>query len=159
MRNRTLAICMTVITAMSLSRMAAADDIGKLVKVKTNDFRVIVGELKKEDGAELTIADLTNGHEQVVEKVDIKSVERDLNDDQAVGATNLPTVLAWKISKMQRGSEKPAVGKIARISDEVIYLNLGSTNALAVGDHLTVFRNQGEVKDPDTGKILGSERS
>jgi hypothetical protein len=159
MRNRSLAICMTVFTAMSLARIASADDIGKLVKVKTNDFRVIVGELKKEDGAELTIADLSNGHEQVVEKVDIKSVERDLNDDQAVGATNLPTVLGWKISKLQRGSEKPVVGKVARISDEVVYLNLGGANSLAIGDHLSVFRNQGEVKDPDTGKILGSERS
>lgn len=158
MFNRSMRVCLILIAASAMSTTAHADDIGKLVKVRTNDFRVIVGELTKETATELIIADLGNGHEQVVEMADVKSVERDLNDDQAVAATNLPTVLAWKISKLQHSSEKPVVGKIARISDEVVYINLGSS-AVAVGNHLTVFRSEGQVKDPDTGKILGSERS
>lgn len=158
MFNRSLTIWM-IIGSLAMGLTVRADDVGKLVKVRTNDFRVIVGELKKETATELTIADLTNGHEQVVEMADVKSVERDLNDDQAVAATNLPTVLAWKISKLQRSEEKPVVGKIAQINDGVIYINLGSGNSLAVGEHLTVFRSEGQVKDPDTGKVLGSERS
>jgi len=45
--------------------------------------------------------------------------------------------------------------KIALVSDKTVTANRGSKFGIAVGDVYSVFREGDEVKDPDTGKILG----
>ena len=48
-------------------------------------------------------------------------------------------------------------GKIARIDGGTIYLNVGSEAGVKEGDEFTVFRVGAQIKDPDTGEVLGQE--
>src|SRR5437764_14879089 len=82
-----------------------------------------------------------------------------VRDDAAASTVGLPTLLGWKIGNLQLGGAKPTVGKIARITSAVIYTTLGTPQNIKAGDRLAVFHNEGAIKDPDSGKLLGMERS
>jgi hypothetical protein len=57
-------------------------------------------------------------------------------------ASSLPTV-ALQIS-----------GLVADVSGNSLILNVGSKAGVKVGDHLGVFRQGRQIKDPATGKVL-----
>lgn len=48
-------------------------------------------------------------------------------------------------------------GKVASVSGKTIFINLGSSHGLKEGELLGVYRIKKEIKDPDTGEILGVE--
>jgi FlgO protein len=64
--------------------------------------------------------------------------------------------MAWKIGNMPK--ESSVVGKIAKVTPSVVYLNLGEASGIASNDELIVYRNAEEVIDPDTKKVLTRER-
>lgn len=50
-----------------------------------------------------------------------------------------------------------AEGKIVRVQDGKVYINLGKDSGIAVGQVFEVMRKGEEMVDPDTGESLGSE--
>jgi curli biogenesis system outer membrane secretion channel CsgG len=68
----------------------------------------------------------------------VTSVAKQLDDK----ASSLPTV-ALQIS-----------GLVADVSGNTLILNVGSKGGVKVGDHLGVFRQGRQIKDPATGKVL-----
>ena len=67
--------------------------------------------------------------------------------------------MASKVSEMvgeMRGGGGLA-GKIANVSGEKIYLNIGAGEGVKVGDAFDVFRQGEEIRDPDTGAVLDVE--
>jgi len=51
----------------------------------------------------------------------------------------------------------PKVGKIASVSGDTVFINLGSSHNLKVGETFGVYKVIKEIKDPDTGEVLGKE--
>lgn len=51
----------------------------------------------------------------------------------------------------------PKVGKVASVSGDIIFINLGSMHNVKAGDTFGVYKVIKEIKDPDTGKVLGKE--
>ncbi len=49
-------------------------------------------------------------------------------------------------------------GKVAKATPQAVYLTMGASSGIRVGNALSVFRNMGEIKDPVTGAVLGMER-
>ena len=81
-------------------------------------------------------------------KVLSKAVEK-LARDIAAGAANVdPSTF--------RGG---LVGKIAKVSGDKIFVNLGSSSAVKVGDRFTVTALGEAIIDPDTGENLGGIES
>ena len=64
--------------------------------------------------------------------------------------------MAWRIGRLPK--ETSVIGKIARITPSVIYLNLGDASGFESGQELTVYREGEEVLDPDTKEVLTKER-
>jgi len=147
--------------AQMISPAIAADAVKPptLAKVTTNEGDIYVGELKQQNDTSVTIINLKTGHELKLNMSKVLRVDADVSDDAAANTVGLPTLLGWKISKLQLGGAKPTVGKIARITSAVIYTNLGTPQNIKPGDRLAVFHNEGAIKDPDSGKLLGMERS
>jgi curli biogenesis system outer membrane secretion channel CsgG len=50
-------------------------------------------------------------------------------------------------------------GKIARIGEGTIYLNVGSEAGVKEGDEFSVVRMGEPIKDPDTGEVLGQNET
>jgi len=48
-------------------------------------------------------------------------------------------------------------GKIAKVDGGIVWINLGSSHGVAVGDTFEVYRQGEPIKDPDTGEILGAD--
>ena len=50
-------------------------------------------------------------------------------------------------------------GKIANVDGGTIYANVGSEAGVKEGDEFNVFRVGKQIKDPDTGEVLGTEEA
>ncbi|HJP19642.1 MAG TPA: CsgG/HfaB family protein [Nitrospinota bacterium] len=53
----------------------------------------------------------------------------------------------------------PYTGKIIKVTEDVIYTNIGERNGVSVGDLFNVYSRGEELIDPDTGENLGSEKT
>lgn len=56
-------------------------------------------------------------------------------------------------------NKKPWSTRIAQVSGQNIYLSAGTESGLEVGQKLKVFSQGAEIKDPDSGIVLGREES
>ena len=58
-----------------------------------------------------------------------------------------------------KGDASGLVGKIANVDGGTLYLNAGSEGGVKEGDEFTVYRVGKQIKDPDTGEVLGADES
>ena len=56
-----------------------------------------------------------------------------------------------------KGDASGIVGKIANVEGGTLYLNVGSEGGVKEGEELTVYRVGKQIKDPDTGEVLGAD--
>jgi curli biogenesis system outer membrane secretion channel CsgG len=57
------------------------------------------------------------------------------------------------------GDASGLVGKIANVDGGTLYLNAGSEGGVKEGDEFTVYRVGKQIKDPDTGEVLGADET
>lgn len=57
------------------------------------------------------------------------------------------------------GAAGALAGKVAKVSDGKVYLNIGSTDGVKEGDQFKVFHLGEAITDPDTGKVLGQDKT
>ena len=55
------------------------------------------------------------------------------------------------------GDASGLVGKIANVEGGMLYINAGSEGGVKEGDEFTVYRVGKQIKDPDTGEVLGAD--
>lgn len=157
MRLARLCLGLAAVTmAISGSVLHAAKSDPVLVRVFTKSARSHVGILLREDENEIVLKDLETGQELSIAKREALKITKPLTLDDAASASGIATVAGWKIGLLA-AREKP-MGKIARVTPQVIYVTLGDEDGTRVGQKLVVFRNKGEIKDPDTGAVLAVER-
>ena len=92
----------------------------------------------------------------------------DLGTDWNVGMAS--KILAGAVDKLAKdissrtGSITPSTargtgieGKVAKVGADGVYINLGSAAGLKVGDKFEVRHVGEQIKDPDTGEVLGGD--
>jgi curli biogenesis system outer membrane secretion channel CsgG len=57
------------------------------------------------------------------------------------------------------GDASGIVGKIANVEGGTLYVNVGSEGGVKEGDEFSVFRVGKQIKDPDTGEVLGADET
>ena len=57
------------------------------------------------------------------------------------------------------GDASGLVGKIANVDGGMLYINAGSDGGVKEGDEFTVYRIGKQIKDPDTGEVLGADET
>jgi curli biogenesis system outer membrane secretion channel CsgG len=57
------------------------------------------------------------------------------------------------------GDASGIIGKIANVEGGTLYINAGSDGGVKEGDEFTVWRVGKQIKDPDTGEVLGADES
>jgi curli biogenesis system outer membrane secretion channel CsgG len=58
-----------------------------------------------------------------------------------------------------KGDASGLVGKIANVDGGTLYLNAGADGGVKEGDEFTVYRVGKQIKDPDTGEVLGADET
>ncbi|HSG70327.1 MAG TPA: hypothetical protein VLA12_07920, partial [Planctomycetaceae bacterium] len=115
-----------------------------------------VGELVKSDDKETTFLELETRRSTTIPADEIVQLTNPATLDEAASSAGLPAVTAWKISTLL--SRKRAVGKVAQVTPQIVYITLGKADGLVPEMDLVVYRNKSEIKDPETGEVLAVER-
>lgn len=149
-------VAVWIFCVSSLAGLSAlADEPPPLVKIRLQGGRAIGGELIEQSRKGLKLRELKTGKEAEYANDALLKVERNLADSDAITSAGLPAFVAWKLSHRQPG----AAGKIADIKPTAIYVTIGTKNGIRKGQKLFVYRDEGEIKDPDTGKVLERQRA
>ena len=149
-----LILCITLL-ASAACHSAPPEEL-PLVRVTTKSGS-LVGELQNEDPKTVQVFDFQSNRSVSLDKTSVTRIENPITLDNAAGYVGLPAVMGRKISIL---SERQApAGKIAKVSPQVVYLTLGESSGVAVGQKVSVFRGEGHIVDPDTGEVLASERA
>ena len=123
--------------------------------VTKSPLKTIVGELGRENDQHIEVYDLKTSQSQTFAKADLRTINKDIGEQSVIDAVGLANYMAWRIKQVL---PLAATGKIAQIDGPVIFLTLGKSIGLEAGKELTVYRGGTEIKDPDTGKLLGKQR-
>lgn len=145
----------SVILLLSNSLAVAQPSGPSLTSITLNIGTNFIGEVRSENAATLVLFDLNTGDEKTIKIADIKT-RNPATETTTIGRVGLPRFLAWRVKKELNG---PATGKIAEVTPSSIYLTLGSKDGMEVGSTLSVYRDEGELKDPDTGNVIGRKRA
>ena len=98
-------------------------------------------------------------------KVYVAGIGGGVDDERMFDKVLRPVVeeLSGKLLQVQLGTSKTVVGrvagKIAKIDAGTVYINLGSEQGVAEGDTFGVYALGEEIKDPDTGEVLGADET
>src|SRR3972149_7925760 len=126
-----------------------------VVKVQPRIGSPVVGILLKETNVDLQLWDFRTGKEVTFGKADVLRVVKNLTDREVTASIGLPAFLAWRIN--QSLDLRTKKGKIAKVSEGQAYVSLGSRDGMKIGDKIAAFRAKGNIKGPDSGKIIGVE--
>ena len=129
----------------------------KFVRAIDNKGGIKVGILVRETPTHLELTNISDGSELKLLKSELKKTEIGISDDTAIAIAGVAPVVALRVAEL--ASNPSLTGKIARVSQNVIYLTLGEKSGINVKQKLNVYRSSGEIRDPDTNKLLGAERS
>ncbi len=116
-----------------------------------------VGELQKEDEKTVQLFDFESNRSMSLSKSAVTRMENPITLDDAARYVGLPAVMGRKISTLSE--RKVPAGKIAKVAPQAVYLTLGESSGVSVGQKVSVFRGEGDILDPDTGEVLASERA
>lgn len=160
MRTCSFHVVVTIaVLQLATHHIAAADvDPGKLrlARATLAGGKVVVGQILELTETRVRIRDLKTDRDEEYRRTDIKNLIEDATDQEVVSAISPARIVAWRIS--QALSHAPANGKVAAVDGASFYVNLGTANAIRVGDELNVYRGETEIKDPDSGKVIGRQR-
>ncbi|MCA9140913.1 MAG: hypothetical protein KDB00_29280 [Planctomycetales bacterium] len=131
------------------------DRAERLLKVVLNNDSVFVGYTLKSDESEIEFFDLKSDHAVSFQRDMVRSADA-VSFDQAVKVAGFPAMFSWKIAELANDVKK--IGKVAKVTPQVVYINLGRAQGMRKGTKTTVFRNLGDIVDPDTGEVLATER-
>jgi TolB-like protein len=162
-RTFRISVFSTVFVAMRLLTGAAFCDepvqtasSKTLQKIQMKLGRVRFGFVLKGTSDELLVLDIQSNSDVRLKRSEIMSVSSENAEVDAVKRMGFPLVLSWKVKQSE--TKRAKTGKVAKVEGALVYVTLGKTSGLAVGDFLNVYRGDAEIRDPDTKEILGRER-
>src|SRR6266436_6082294 len=127
-----------------------------LVKATDANGRSTLGELKADEGDTLELLDLKTGKKATFQKSTLNDFRRGITEKEAAETIGLPEFLVWKVRRVIPNGVSS--GKIIQVDASSIYVSLGSLAGVEVGQELSVYRGNSELKNPETGEILGTQR-
>jgi TolB-like protein len=156
--NRMIRCKLAAIVIVLGASIGLAVEKPKLVRVYfvEKGSRPVVGELIREDADHLLIHDFRTGGERKVDAAAVREIKRDITEESAYATTGLPNLIAWQIKRAMPLAS--ATGKIAKLDQSTIYVNLGNRNGIEQMQELWVYRGTSEVRDPDTNEVLDRQR-
>lgn len=128
------------------------DEAGSLVKVFVRRGPVLIGELKEETPDSLKLLNLTTGEELTIARASVAALRRNVSHEEAIKRVGLVPYLAWRVKRAKGLALRGEVVEVTRTS---VYVNLGERHGVQLAAQLNVYRDGEEVKDPQTGEVLG----
>ncbi len=154
-------IATTVVWALALDCLmprAFAESKMVLVRVvvkQDGERQRIVGVLESENDDQVKVLDLKSRQTHAI-KCDQLASFRKLSRQEAVDEVGIAVVAAYEIRRSLPTAG--GRGKVASIDLATIYVTLGQESGIHEGEELQVYRGKLEIKDPDTGKVIGTQR-
>lgn len=151
-----IATAIYFLVAFAWTQVSAAEpEKGDLVKVVIRPIRTVIGVVQEVEATRLTLFDLKNQRNEDVIKSEIRDLIVSPSDQEMIPTLSPAQILGFRISNVVPRSVKS--GKIAAIDGSSVYITLGASDAIQIGDEFIVYRGETEIKDPETGEVLGKQ--
>lgn len=151
-------ICVFSMVALLMGQVSQSiadeHEFVRLVVRSENGFSLTTGVLVEENTRALKLLDLETLNTVEVDKKSIHRRYDNISESTFARQVGFEAVFSWKVANTV--PNRTIKGKVAAVDGGVIFLSLGERDGVVVGDELFIMRGSGEIRDPDTGEILGS---
>lgn len=156
-----LRLCIAVMIVLtSYGRQVAAEvNVGDLMRVgvkKDGVLTTVLGELLSTAQGGICIRSLTSGGEQRISLAEIQSLPSAIGKDVAIRSVGVAPVLSWQIDRLMA---KVTDASIAEVSPDFVLITIGKAQSVYPEMKLSVERIGKEIRDPVSGKVIGTSRS
>lgn len=139
-----------------IAQASRAQQSDRLIRVKTKLNETLIAQTIEVTPETVTLLNLETNEIVTLQRSEVAEVENPVAMPTAVQLIGIPKLMAWRLEQITKAQQK--VGKVAKVDGPSCFVSLGSASGIKAGDKLPVFRNQGEIEDPDSGEILGVDR-
>jgi len=155
MGKRISILIVPFLICVSCAGAIAAEKQPKISKIMLKSGSVIIGPILSDTKKTVIIFGIKSNRSIEIDEKDILKKYAKISDEEAVKNLGLPVFLAWKIKSAVPFKKE---GLVAKVTQERVYINLGTKHGIENGMRFKVYRLGEEIKDPETGKVLGMEK-
>ena len=131
-------------------------EVGDLVRISVANGPAIIGEVLEHSKEQTKLLNIKTLKPLTINADNQGKAPQVLSGQEAISAVGLPTYFAWQI---QRNVKSQGTGKVAEVTATAVYVTIPRKAGVEVGQQLRVMRDQGAIKDPDTGEVLSAKRT
>ncbi len=143
-------------TIVCVSQAMDTLDVGAVVRVSVASGPAIVGEVLAYSNKQVDLLNLRTLKQVTVPSAKQTKYPQVLTNQEVITAIGLPAYFAWQI---QRNVKSGGTGKVAEIAGTTIYVTIPRKSGTEVGQSLRISRDEGAIKDPETGEVLSVKRT
>jgi len=142
---------------LSSSTVALAQEkIPTLVNIRTKADKKHVGEVLQQTDQATVLYDIVLRDTVRIESDQIKSMVEGISEASASSHVPFASYGAWKLTKLLKVGK--IQGRIALVSDQGIFINLGTNAGIASGQEVKLLGKAETITDPETDEVLAVVR-
>ena len=142
---------------LSSSTVALAQEkIPTLVNIRTKADKKHVGEVLLQTDQATVLYDIVLRDTVRIESDQIKSMVEGITEASASSHVPFASYGAWKLTKLLKVGK--IQGRIALVSDQGIFINLGTNAGIASGQEVKLLGKAETITDPETEEVLAVVR-
>ena len=142
---------------LSSSTVALAQEkIPTLVNIRTKADKKHVGEVLQQTDQATVLYDIVLRDTVRIESDQIKSMVEGISEASASSHVPFASYGAWKLTKLLKVGK--IQGRIALVSDQGIFINLGTNAGIASGQEVKLLGKAETITDPETEEVLAVVR-
>jgi hypothetical protein len=142
---------------LSSSTVALAQEkIPTLVNIRTKADKKHVGEVLQQTDQATVLYDIVLRDTVRIESDQIKSMVEGISEASASSHVPFASYGAWKLTKLLKVGK--IQGRIALVSDQGIFINLGTNAGIASGQVVKLLGKAETITDPETEEVLAVVR-
>ena len=117
----------------------------------------LVGVLESENDQEVKFFDFKTRQGRAIKRENVASLRKHITAQEVANVVGVAPFVAWEIRQLLPANSG-RTARIAALDLGAIYVSLGKEDGIREGEELQVYRGELEIKDPETGKVLGKQR-
>ena len=145
-----------IILLLATSFSATAQEVPKLTSFRMASGQKHTGEVIHQAEDFTILYDIALRDTVRIGKEQVKATTENIDERQAKYHTSFAVYATWKLIKLMKSGT--IQGNIASASDQGLYINLGSSEAIEVGQQVKLLGAGEVITDPETEEVLAVVR-
>lgn len=145
-----------LVVISQLSALGEEPVLVRFIHRGDSSLESVAGVLVEDTRTELRVLNLETLHEDSYSKKAVLSLRKPASEQDVATLVGVAPLVAWLVKTSLPPQPEP--GRVALVDGAFAYINRGADQGVRASDQFNVYRGEEEIKDPETGEVLGKKQ-